>query len=470
MSTSTRVQAKKNFLLNPQFLSGYGLILLFALFVFSVFLVHAGRVLNYGFPALSTMLAIILFITRRGVYISFVWWIWLFTPLVRRLVDYQSVYHSVSPVMVTPLLVTMLASLLVASRPRIVLQRKFLPFSIFSLALTYGFCLGVIQNGILPAFFDFVSWGIPLGFGLFLLADLKNADENQASFLFAAISGLLVTSVYGIYQFYNFPDWDKFWLAQSHFGAAGLGVALQVRLFGTLNSPGPYGIALMAPLVLALIAKGPLKLVASIAGFTAFGLSLVRSAWGGWLLAVMYLVARMGGKARLRILATALVISGFTFPLVSAGPAASVLSKRFSSLSNIQQDGSYKNRLDLYKNFTVTALSQPLGMGLGINGLAAKLNPNATSGFDSGLLEVPYVFGWPGGIMFIWAISVIVYRILFSQKSSKDSFAIACGGIFFAVLAENIAGLTFTGVAGFILWGAAAMAYKMPASDKSGSL
>ena len=29
----------------------------------------------------------VLFVTRRSVYAAFVWWIWLFTPLVRRLVE-----------------------------------------------------------------------------------------------------------------------------------------------------------------------------------------------------------------------------------------------------------------------------------------------------------------------------------------------------------------------------------------------
>jgi len=461
-ASAPRRQARRSVLFSPKFLAGYGLVVGFALLTLAVILIHAGTVLNFGFPLLAAMLGAVLFITRRGVYVAFVWWIWLFTPLVRRLVDFPSGYHSLSPVMLTPLLLTLFGTFAIAARPRIVLQRRLLPFSLFGLVLVYGLFVGMALNGLAASLYDFANWFVPLGFGLFLLTDTKHAGENRQAFLHAAIVGLLGTSLYGIYQFFDFPPWDEYWLVHSHFAAAGPGLSEQVRLFGPLNSPGPYSIALLAPLVFALAAKGPSKIVASAVGYPAFGLSLVRSAWGNWLLAVAYLVFRIGGKLRLRVLLTALIIGALAFPLLTIGPVADQLAKRFSTFNNLQQDESVQARESLYENFTGEAFSQPIGLGLGYNGLATKLNTTVTPGFDSGVLEIPYEFGWVGGAAMFLAILLLVLRILSIQRFSKDHFEIACGGVLLAVLGENLAGLNFPGLGGFIMWSAAAFAYGAP--------
>jgi hypothetical protein len=461
-ASPARRRARRSLLFGPKFVTGYWLVAAFALLTLALVLVHAGALLNFGFPALAVMLAAVLFTTRRGVYVAFVWWIWLFSPLVRRLVDYQSGYHSLSPVILTPLLVSLFAAFAVAARPRIILQRRFLPFLIFGIVLVYGLLIGIVFNGLAASLYDFANWVIPFCFGFLLLTDTKHAEENRAAFLQAAIFGLFGTSLYGIYQFYHFPPWDAYWLAQTHFASAGPGVAEEVRLFGPLNSPGPYGLALMAPLVFALAAKGPLKIIASATGYPAFGLSLVRSAWVGWLLAVAYLVIRIGGKLRLRILLTAMVIGLLAFPLLTVGPVGSQLAKRFATFNNLQQDGSVQARENLYENFSANTFSQPIGLGLGYNGLATKLNSNVTSGFDSGVLEIPYEFGWAGGAAMIWALCLLVFRIVSMPRTSTDQFEVACGGVLLAMLGENLAGLTFSGVDGVIIWSAAAFAYGAP--------
>jgi hypothetical protein len=449
-------------LLGRRFLAGYGLVGGFALGTLALLLAHGGGLLNFAYPALAGALALLLFAARRGVYVAFVLWIWLFTPLVRRLVDYQTGYHAVSPVMLAPLLVSLVGCLAVARAPRVLLRRRLLPYSLFALVLAYGLVVGAIGNGLLPALFDFANWGIPLGFGIFILADTRHRAEIEAAFGQAAVTGLLGISAYGLYQFYHFPAWDAYWLDQSGYGAAGPGLALQVRLFGPLNSPGPYGIALMALLVLALAARGKLKLAASAAGYPAFGLSLVRSAWGGWALAAVYLLARSGGRLRLRLLLGVFVAGLLAWPLLSAGPVVDVLARRFASLGNLPQDGSYLSRASLYAHFTGPALSQPVGLGLGYNGLATRLNATVTGGFDSGVLELPYEFGWAGGAVVLWALAALVLRLLGIGRAGAAPFELACAGVFFAVLAENAAGLTFSGVSGVLLWCAAAFADRPP--------
>ncbi len=451
---------RRGFAISTRFIGGYGLVLLFVLLMAGLFDIHGGRVVNIIYPLLGTALGVLLFAYRRGVYVAFVWWVWMFTPEVRRLADYQSGYHQISPIMVTPLLVTMIAGTVILSRPRFLLRRSILPFSLFGAALVYGLGIGVISNGVAPAIYDFANWAIPLAFAIYLLQDVAGFAENRAALLNAMIVGLLGTSLYGLYQFYHFPPWDQYWLAQAKVASAGPGVAEQVRLFGPLNSSGPYGIALMAPLVFAQAVKGPLKIIASVFGYPAFGLSLVRSAWGGWAIALVYLVGRAGGKMRLRVIVGGSIIALLAYPLITVGPVADALSKRFATFSDIQNDGSYQARQTLYETFTITAFSDPIGIGLGGNGLATRLGSQVVQGFDSGVLDIPFVFGWPGGVMMICSLALLVARCVGGGSRQADTVALAAVGVVFATLFENIFGPSFSGVSGIVLWSAAALAYQ----------
>jgi hypothetical protein len=432
--------------------SGYGLVSAFFLFDAVVFLGHAGSVLNIGFPLFATSLGYFLYRTKPPVYVAFAWWIWLFTPEVRRLVDYQSSYHSISPVMLTPFLVTGIATLSILKRPRILLRRSVVPFTLFGAVAAYALLVGVVVNGPIPALYEFMTWVVPLGFGLYLMIERRHYLANRDALLFSFIVGLLVIAPYGLYQFYHFPPWDALWLKEAKFASAGPGLAEQVRLFGPLNSPGPYGQALMFSLVFVIIAKGPMRVVAGGLGFPAFGLSLVRSAWGAWAIAATFVIWRIGGRAKLRFLIVAAIVAAIALPLTTVGPVADALSNRFATLNNIQQDGSFQARAHLYETFTVTALSQPIGIGFGTGGLAGKLGTGQLGGFDSGLLEAPYELGWMGTGLLFWAIGVIMLQGLGSSFRSTDPFVIAGAGLIIANIAQNIFGSTFAGLSGLTLW------------------
>jgi hypothetical protein len=438
-------------------LSGYGLVLGLTGLSVALFLVHAGRILNFGFPVLATAVAGMLFFTRRSVYAAFVWWIWLFTPLVRRLVDYQSSYHNISPVMVTPLLVTGFALVAMMLRPWFILQRRMAPFLLVFLALALALVVGVVTNGAVPAIYDFASWLLPLAFAVFLMMYPDEFAEMQAELMFAIISGLVLIAGYGLYQFYHIPPWDAFWINASQFNVR-VGQDENVRIFGPLNSPGPYALALMASLLFALVAKGQLRLVGGALGYPAFLLTLGRSAWGGLALAVLFIVWRVGGKTRLRILVAGFVIAVAAVPLVTVGPVANAISARFATLNNVQQDGSYQARRNLYEAYTIAAFSQPIGAGLGALSIAGKLTVGQNTGFDSGILIIPSVFGWVGGGLMVWALAMFLVRVLAVSSLSRDRIAIAGAGLFVTMLFQNIFAPMFSGFLGILLWTGLALA------------
>jgi len=421
-------------------------------------LLHAGSIVSFGYPILASALAFLLFVSRRSVYVAFTWWIWLFTPFVRRLVDYQTGYHPISPVMITPLLVTSIALLPLVRNPRFILRRAFIPFLLIFIVYLYALSFGAFLNGVPAALFDFANAFVPFGFALFLMDDRKNFLANRNELIFAVIFGLLIISAYGLYQFFKMPPWDAYWLASSKFGSAGSGIAEQTRLFGTLNSPGPYGTVLMMSLIFVLVAKGPLRLFAGGVGFPAFGLSLVRSDWAGWALAALFIAICAGGKTRLRLVVIGLAMVLVAYPLVTVGPVADALQKRLATFNNIQQDGSYQARQKLYQNFALTAISEPVGIGFGGNGASTKLASTVTSGIDSGVLQVPYQFGWVFGTIFTIAIGMLITKVIGAAIASRDSITIAGAGVFLVMLLENLSASTFVEVPAVVTWLGAAVA------------
>jgi hypothetical protein len=445
---------------------GYLAIVGLAFVTLGLYSVHGGSILNLAFPVMSFVLAGILYVYHRPTYIAFTWWIWLASPEVRRLVDFQTAYHSISPVMLSPLLVTSIAFIQVLRRPGYFRRRKVLPFSLFAFVTVFALSVGIFQNGFLSAAYDWAQWINPLAFGILFMQDSANIEANKKAFFNAVMVGLLLIGAYGIYQFFRLPPWDAFWMQQSNLHSIGQALVEQVRIFGPLNSPGAYGAVLAASLAFVLVAKGPLRIAAAVAGFPAFALCEVRSAWGMWAVAAVFILLRMQGRSRARLVFAAAIIAIFVAPILAIGPISTITSSRFSSISNLKNDRSANVREQLYISSFEAAFSNPIGLGTGGFGSGAKLSAGNVVVFDSGLLEFPYEFGWAGGLIFLWAITLVVIAVLNVYFKTRDPIAIAAAGVFMGLVAGLIFGQTLEGVSGVMLWACVGLLLDAPISRK----
>jgi len=444
----------------------YGAIIAFALLTLALVAVHGGSILNFAFPLLATALGGALFAYQRSTYIAYTWWIWLFSPEIRRLVDFQTHFHTISPVMLSPLLVTTFALMAVARRPRILIRRSMVPFALIVLVTLLAFVVGALTAGFLAAAYDWGGWLEPLAFGVFLIMDTRNVLANRQALLGAIIVGLVIIGGYGIYQFFHLPPWDAAWLTNSNLHSEGVALAEQVRVFGTLNDSGSFAFVLTASLAFMLVAKGQLRVLGGALGFPSLLLSSERQAWGAWAIAAAFVIWRIGGKTRLRLGLAAIVIVGIAVPILTVGPVATQLSARFSSVSNVKSDNSAHERIALYQGFLVTAVTQPIGNGFGGLGVAAKLVGGQNVDFDSGLLEIPFTFGWVGGLVFAWSVYRIAMSILTKYLKSKDPITIAASGLFFGMMAALLFGQVFAGPAGMIVWTAVGLALTAPETTR----
>ena len=117
------------------------------------------------------------------------------------------------------------------------------------------------------------------------------------------VTGRSMFGGYGIYQFFFLAPWDAFWMRVVQMDSIGRPAPFEVRIFGTLNSPGPYADMLAASLLVALGASGRLPWLAGMPAVVALLLSLVRAAWVGYAAGLFLLLARMDMSKRAKLIA-----------------------------------------------------------------------------------------------------------------------------------------------------------------------
>ncbi len=424
---------------------------------------NAGSLLEQIYPLAALAVGALLYWRYPALYLGFAWWIWLLTPEVRRLVDYQQGWNPENLIMLAPLLVTGLTFFtLLRHLPKLQYYRL-LPFGLVFLGLFYGYSVGIYRGGWQASTYDLLNWLVPVVFAFYLTVHWRNYPRFRQAIQRTFVWSILVMGVYGTLQFLDPPMWDQYWMTNAPMSSIGSPEPFEVRVFSTLNAPGPFAVVVMAGLLLLSGGRGGLvRWTAAGAGYVSFLLSLVRAAWGGWVVGLIF-IALQRGRFSPRLL-VGLVITGLiALPLLTVGPVADIIDPRLQTVTNLQQDTSANERQEFYLEFAQRALLNPAGEGLGRTGVATKLSTGGELGefgnFDSGLLNIPFVLGWPGALLYVGGLAWLLFYAMRSRGSRSDLFAVASRGIVVAVLTQLLFVNTLTGVTGMVFWCFLALAF-----------
>ncbi|MBD2101119.1 O-antigen ligase family protein [Leptolyngbya sp. FACHB-261] len=394
-------------------------------------------------------------------YISYTWWLWFLAPELRRLVDYKVGYQTTSPIILAPHLVTGLACLSLRRLPPTVTLSDMVPFGLCLLGVVYSFLVGAVTGSLPSATFALFNWLFPIVFGVHLFVNWRSYLPYRKVMLNTFLWSVLILGAYGVVQFMIAPPWDTYWMTSSKMGSIGSPAPLQIRVFSTMNSPGPFAGVMATGLLLLFSAKGTLVLAAAGPGYLSFLLSMVRASWAGWMLSLLTFATFMKVRFQFRLILTLLLLGILVVPLASMGPFSSTINSRVNSLSNVQSDSSFNARSTLYADFLSNALVNPMGAGLGKTGLATKLASGGELGelgiLDSGVLDVLFSLGWLGGLPYLIGLVWLLIRSLSYLPRSVDLFADAARSIAITGVIQLIFSNTFIGVAGMTSWAFLAM-------------
>lgn len=435
-------------------LLGWGFLTLGVCVLIPFYWIGRADLLIFAYPIVAGLLGAWLYAKQPVFYLGFSLWIWSITPLVRRLIDYQiGEYVSLNLAMVAPLLVSAMTIISIFRYGSSLTKREYIPFLLVIIALLYGYGIGLTKNGLLSSTLALLSWLLPVCTGFHIAVLWKMYPQHQRVIKSTLTWIMLLTGAYGVLQFFSPMPWDTLWMVGSKMQSIGQPEPFQIRVFSTLNSPGPYALVAMSGLILLLGKTGLFARIATGFGMGGFLLSLVRSAWGGWIVALLYMVFRSVGATRKRLMTVLLTTAVVCVPLFFLAPVTNQVNDRMESFSTLEEDNSLLVRLHFMKVAATWTLQDPIGAGIGSVGSSSKLSSGEQhEAFDSGILAVPFTLGWIGAVLYYTALGMLVHRMMKIDRQGSDPFTLVSSAVAIALLSLLFFVNTLGGISGILLW------------------
>jgi uncharacterized membrane protein len=417
--------------------------------VFSVFtilftFVGPSKVLNYAFPGLSFLVAIVLYSRNPILYNGFSWWIWFLAALVRRLVDLRSGFTEPSPLLLAPYLVNMASCMTMWQSLIRKIQADDIPFLLVFYGVLYGAIVGAITKSLTTVFIGTLNWMAPIVFGFHIYKNWRFYPEYKQNTQRVFIWGILVMGVYGIFQYFQLSKWDLLWLKEtgmeSSTGSIDDSTGGGMRIWSTMQSTEPFSAVMAGGLLLLISRESPLSMASSIVGYIAFLLTLARSAWLGWIAGLIKITLTLNPKQKARLLSLLICLSIFVVPLSLNEQFSEKITGRLDSLSNVKEDASAQIRQDDFNRQINQALTNPVGNGIENNSM------------DSALLSTLFYLGWVGTIPYTIGLCMACYQLFNISGAKSDTFISACQGIAISALIRFPVNGSNSGVSGVMLW------------------
>jgi hypothetical protein len=447
---------------SPQDRSAQAWMVIWAFVLLTVVCYFAGAAatLRLIFPATALLVGLFLYLRHPILYIGFTWWIWFLTPLVSRLIDYRVGWDATRQILIAPYLVVFVSiGTFLRYLPGSIRQGG-LPFLLAFIGVFYGFLVGLIYNAPVPVARGLLDWLSPIIFAFHLFSNWRDYPSYRQHIQRTFLWCVLLLGAYGVFQFVVAPEWDRYWLIESKmFNSSGDPEPFGMRVWSTLHSVGPFGSVMQAGLLLLFTRTGFLIFPASAVGYLSFLLAQARTNWGGWLLGVIIILGSVKARIQMRLITIILVMALCVIPLTTIEPIAGVVANRLETFSNLEKDGSFKDRSESYDRNLSVALSNGLGNGLGnIWKVNEKTGQIEVFVLDSGVLDMFFTLGWFGAIPYLGGLILLIVNVSKYTEGRFDSFVSAARAIGISSCSQLIIGSGMLSVAGMIMWGFFAMA------------
>ena len=257
---------------------------------------------------------------------------------------------------------------------------------------------------------------------------------------------VLVTGTYGIFQFLVAPEWDRIWLKGIELTSMGNPEPLGIRVWSTMNAPGPFATFMTAGLLLLFSYQSPIKIFASATGYLAFLLTLARSAWVAWLVGLFAFATNLDSKRQLKLLQIIAVTAVLIIPLTTIEPFSEEISSRFDTFTSLEDDNSLQARQRTYGSVFSRALLSFLG-----SGISGKV-------YDSTILTALIHLGWIGSIFYMSGLLFLAYAIFSQAKGISDPFFLSARAIFLSIFIKIPFGFVIVELNGVLMWSFLAIA------------
>jgi len=416
--------------------------------------------------------------TLLGRFFSWRWYVplllatWVLAPELRRIVDWRTAYHTLSPFSLLPLLCLVPGMFLLWSQwPRLGIPYRRVLF-LWGVALGYAFLVAYLSGAVLSALYASVLFGLPAIVGI--LASCGSTEKIDV--LYARIANTLlwlavIASLYGIYQYISPPPWDVYWAQQANIeGSQGVTESFNFRIFGTLNSTGPFA----AFLTLAMLFNLPRlsrarwwAVILMVPCTIALVLTSVRADWVALAVGTVVYVAlapqRRPVLSSLGAVAAVFTLSGAILlgmvGGVNADRVVTSISNRLQTFQTLQSDNSAQARQAETAGAVRQGFDEPLGQGIGVTGTSAKLSGGETNSLDNGYAARFVEMGAVGFSLYLIALAIALIATFTAYRryvrggnlAAGNLAALACS-VQVVLLVAEIASDQHASLSGMFFW------------------
>ena len=412
-----------------------------------------GRAFAPAWAVLAAFTAFALVLRSPAGFLSFTVSLWFYTPLVRRVLDLQHGFQPTNLALAAPVLASTVAILTVLRFGRELRGTLFAPALLVIAAVTYGFLVGALRNGVVPALYAYLTWLSPAMVGLHTALHWRRYPELRDVFLRTLAWGIGPAALYGIVQFVVMPPWDRYWMISTDLQSIGSPVPFGARVFGSMTMPGTFAVVMEVGLLLLLSAQVRGRLPSLVLGFIGLLLSRIRTAWLGFVLGLGLQLVTQPVRRLPRNWITLAVMALLSLPVITIPRIREGITDRIASITQSGDDSSVRSRVMVARAGYLLVLDYAEGAGLGATGSAVTARARGgIRNFENGLLEVFYLFGWPGGMLFFLGVLGLVVQSMRLADARFDQFANAVRSGAAALLSSLLISEIFTGAPGTLFW------------------
>lgn len=417
-------------------------------------------------PLAALLVSAVLVALRRFVAaIEFSVWCWLLAALLRRVVELRLGYQPFNLVLLSPVVAAVPPAFAVLWVRRRLPMRVAQGLGAVLAATTVGTTLAVAQLPLVAAVAGAAAWLPPLALGLAVLLLPAERDAMERATARVGVVGSVVVGGYGVAQWLVLPSWDSSWMLAVYDVADSFGRAVpgEVRVFSTLNSPGPAAAALLLLVVLASVARvqTPVRVLAVVLGVAALGLTQVRQVYvAGLAFLVVATIRRVYPAAA--VAATALVV--VLAILVVPAARETVGERVVTSIRAGDQDESLNARATFQREQFGGALARPLGLGLGSTGSGVRASGSGEefADADSGYLELVRSLGLALTALLLVGVALLLG---FCRRARRDRLGVALWCLSLTIPVQLVLSNVFVGAAGAMTWVTLLLGVRFTASE-----
>ena len=429
-------------------------VLCFGLLVpFAMVSVLGASTVRLLYPAYT--LAVGLVIMRRWptLYPAFMIGVFVFSPFLRRVVDYQAGFVQFNPVLLAPYVALLPAAVPLLRQCLGVSRFGNWAFSAMIGCFVYASFVALFKATIVPALWEPLHWVMPVALAAHII-ELQQSDAVRRRVLAALCIVVPLTMVYGVYQYVSPMLWDTVWMQNVNNPTFGDPVAYGIRVFSMMNSPGSTGVFTALSIVI-LLGEGGLLSIMAVTGFPLMLLTLIRMSWLMCIVGVLATLLLAPARRKMSLMIGIAVFA--VFAVVGAGSLSfstemdTMLSKRLDTFTTLGNDVSATDRLNTYSDFVDRLSKNVLGEGFGAELSTATEAAHQGTVLDSGILEPSLILGVLAGLVYFISLGAIVVQCYRAQKLTAGRLT-----SYFALVPTMLVGMVLgsvqSGELGLLAW------------------